>query len=97
MQFKPFNRHIVVNLIEDEQEEDKSLIVLPTEYKKPESAYAKAIVVEVAEDAKLHEKLSADDVVLVERRMLHKIEIKECTFYLVLENYIYGRINDEIN
>ena len=33
----------------------------------------------------------------LERRMLQKVEISEYTFYLVLENYIYGRINNEID
>jgi len=45
----------------------------------------------------LRDELSLNDVVLVERRMLHKVEISDYSFYLVLENYIYGRINNEIN
>ena len=41
--------------------------------------------------------LSKGDVVVVERRMLHNIEIKDKTYYLVLENYIFGRLDyDEI-
>ena len=95
MNFKPFNRHIVVDLIEQKKEEDKTLIVLPSEYKKPESPYAKALVIEAADDCKLKKDLNLNDTVLVERRMLQKVEISEYTFYLVLENYIYGRINDE--
>ena len=34
---KPFNRHILIKLVEKKQEEKESLIVLPTDYKKPES------------------------------------------------------------
>ena len=96
MHFKPFNRHIVVDLIE-EREKDEGLVVLPSDYKKPASPYAKAIVIEASEDSKFHGTLFANDTVLVERRMLQKVEISEHTFYLVLENYIYGRINDEID
>ena len=96
MHFKPFNRHIVVDLIEETKEE-KGIVVLPTDYKKPQSPYAKAIVIAPAEDSKFHGTLFANDTVLVERRMLQKVEIREYTFYLVLENYIYGRIDNEID
>ena len=93
MNFKPFNRHIVVDLIEEQKEGKNSLIVLPTDYEKPQSPYAKAIVIEVADDSKFHGKLSVNDVLLLERRMLNKIDVNEFSFYLVLENYVYGRIN----
>tara|TARA_B100000575_G_C22996236_1_gene574278 strand:+ start:242 stop:556 length:315 start_codon:yes stop_codon:yes gene_type:complete len=93
MQFIPFNRHLVVELIEEENKVDESLIVLPSDYEKPQSPYAKALVREIASDSKLDNYVQALDEVLVERRMLHKIEIDDSTFYLVLENYVYGRID----
>jgi len=97
MNFTPFNRHLVVDLIEDKKNKEKSLVVLPTDYEKPLSPYAEALVVEVSADSKFKGSLSANDTVLVERRMLHKVENSDYSFYLVLENYIYGRINDEID
>ena len=96
MHFKPFNRHLVVDLVEDKPEKD-SLVALPFDYKKPESPYVNAVVQEVSEDSKFNGVLFPNDVVLIERRMLQKVEINEFSFYLVLENYIYGRINNEIN
>ena len=93
MQFRPFNRHLVVNLIEKEEKVDESLIVLPSDYEKPQSPYAKAEVIEVASDSKLGDWLQEEDEILVERRMLHKIEIDDSPFYLILENYVYGRID----
>ena len=93
MHFKPFNRHLVVDLIEEETKKDDSVIVLPTDYEKPQSPYVKAIVIEVSSDSKLGDWLQALDTILVERRMLHKIEIDDSTFYLILENYVYGRID----
>ena len=93
MLFKPFNRHLVVNLIETEEKVDESLIVLPSDYEKPQSPYAKAEVIEVASDSSLGDWLEEQDEILVERRMLHKIEIDDSTFYLILENYVYGRID----
>ena len=97
MHFKPFNRHVVVDVIEDKKEEEKSVIVLPTDYKEPKSPYVRCKVIQSAEDSKFYGVLFENDVVLVERRMLQKVEFDQYSFYLVLENYIYGRINDEIN
>ena len=39
--------------------------------------------------------LDYGDYIVIERRMLSEIEIKGEKNYLVLENYIYGRIDDE--
>lgn len=97
MHFTPFNRHLVVDLIEEKQEKQDSFVVLPTDYEKPQPAYVSVLVLEVSPDSKLYDKLSANDTILVERRMLHKVDINEYSFYLVLENYVYGRITDEID
>ena len=96
MHFKPFNRHLVVDLVESEPEKG-SIVALPFDYKKPESLYVEVTVIEVAEDSKFHGVLFPNDIVLLERRMLQKVEFNENSFYLVLENYIYGRINNEID
>ena len=92
MNFIPFNRHIVVDVIEDAHDTQDSLVVLPTDYEKPQSPYVRALVIQVSDDSKFYKKLSLNDVILVERRMLHKVDISEYSFYLVLENYIYGSI-----
>ena len=93
MHFKPFNRHLVIDLIEEEEPIDESVIVLPSDYEKPQSPYVKALVIEVSLDSKLYGTLHCNDTILVERRMLHKIDIDGCSFYLILENYVFGRIN----
>ena len=36
---KPFNRHVLIKPIEKEEPKKESLIVLPTDYKKPESPH----------------------------------------------------------
>ena len=93
MHFLPYNRHIVVDVIEQEERADESVIVLPSDYEKPRSQYVKGLVIEVSRDSKFYQTLEANDTILVERRMLHKVEIDGFTFYLVLENYVYGRID----
>ena len=94
--FTPFNRHIVVDIIEEKEKTEESLVVLPTDYQKPVSPFARCIVIQPSTDCKLFDNLKLNDEVLVERRMLNKVEINDYSFYLILENYVYGRISNEI-
>ena len=91
MNFEPTNRHILVNPIEEKKEEKNSMIVLPDDYKKQESPYLACSVLAVANDSKLAESVRQYDTIIVERRMLEKIEMKGKEFYLVLDNYVMGR------
>ena len=88
-----YNRHVLVELVEEEEEEQQSLIALPKDYKKSESPYTVVKVLQISDDCKLF--LEQGDLVVIERRMLTEIEIKGEKNYLVLENYIYGRLDDE--
>ena len=90
MKFKSYNRYIVIDLVEDEPEKSKSLVVLPTDYKKPEKPYALGKVIGVADNTNLNVEIG--ETIIFEKRMLNKIQLDEETYYLVLENYIYGRI-----
>ena len=95
MYFAPYNRHLVVDIIEEKSKPvGETVIVLPSDYEKPVLPYTRATVLEVAEDSKFHGILKANDTILLERRMLHKIELGETSFYLVLENYVFGRITE---
>lgn len=87
---KPFNRHILIKPIEEEQEIKNSLVVLPSDYKKPESPYQQAKVLGLSDDCKI--ELAPGDKIVFEKRTLQKIQIAGETHYLILENYIYGRI-----
>tara|TARA_Y100000592_G_C5477425_1_gene323141 strand:- start:1427 stop:1717 length:291 start_codon:yes stop_codon:yes gene_type:complete len=93
MKFKSYNRYINIELIEDEIKENNSLVVLPTDYKKPERPYALGKVIDWAPDVKL--SLEKGEIVIFEKRMLNKIEVYGKMHYLVLENYIYGGIVTE--
>ena len=93
MNFKPFNRYVLVVPKEEQEEENEMAIVLPTEYKRPMSPHIFCDVQQVSEDSKFHGVLFDGDQILIERRMLNKIDVNGYSFYLVLENYIYGRIN----
>ena len=92
MKFKAYNRHIEIELVEDKQEETKSLVVLPTDSEKP---YALGKVLDISKDVKLN--LQLGETIIFEKRMLNKVEVFGKMHYLVLENYIYGGLVDETN
>ena len=89
MNFKPMNRHLYVTPIKSE-EEDQPMIILPSDFQKPESPYVICDVIDKAEDC----EIAADvgDRIIVENRMLHQIFVNGETIYIVLQNYAYGRI-----
>ena len=92
MYLEPKNRHLLVYPL-DKEEQEKSLIVLPDDYKVPESPYVLCDVLGIAASCKID--IEIGDRVIVERRMLHEVKAMSETNYLVLENYVYGRLQDE--
>ena len=92
MKLEPTNRHILVEVEEKREENNESLIYLPDDYKKQESPHALCSVRDVAGDSKFFNSLKKGDRIVVERRMLQKIEVEKSEFYLILDNYILGRI-----
>ncbi len=98
MNIKPFNRYLLVSPVEEKTEEEDSLsLVLPTDYQRPANPHVLCQVVDVAADSKFYDSIFSGDSIVVERRMLNKIDFDGKTSYLVLENYIYGRIDNETN
>ena len=93
MKFSPKNRHLWVTPHEERQEESENLkILVPTDYEKPKSPYVVATVMGASNDCTILGVVPGNTVV-VERRMLHNLEIEGKNIYLVLENYVYGRID----
>lgn len=91
MYLEPKNRHLLVLPLDEE--EKQTTIVLPDEYKKPKSPYVVCDVLGMAEECSI--KVDIGDRVIVERRMLCEVKALGETNYLVLENYVYGRLQDE--
>lgn len=90
MTFVPFNRFIQVMPLEDETIEETPVIIMPDDFKRPESPYLVCEVIERAEDVAL--KMQPGCKIIIERRMLNEINVNGNTIYVVLENYVYGRI-----
>jgi hypothetical protein len=91
MNFIPYNRHLLVMPLEEEEKENESVVVLPTDYVKPASPYLLCEVLESSGDCTIR-GINVEDQIIVERRMLHKVDVEGETFYLVLENYVFGRL-----
>jgi len=91
MYLEPHNRHLLVFPLKEKEEIPK--FVLPDEYKHPSSPYVVCDILGIAEDCKISLKIG--DRIVVERRMLQEVKAMGETNYLVLENYVYGRLQDE--
>ena len=91
MHLEPKNRHLLV--LPAKEKDTKSSIILPEDYKTPQNPYVICDVLDISNDCTL--KLGIGDTIVVERRMLCEVKAMGETNYLVLENYVYGRLHDE--
>jgi co-chaperonin GroES (HSP10) len=95
MHFEPFNKHIWIIPIEQEKTEAEQLIIMPEEYNPPQSPYIVGDVIGMSEDCTVD--LFLGDTVVVERTTVQEIKAQDQTIYVVKENYVYGRLGNEIN
>ncbi len=94
MILNPRNRHLLVIPQEDTEQEEERAVLLPENYRKPQSPYVAVSVLAVAPD--VSQLLMAGDSLVVERSMLKEVTFEGETFYLVLENYILGIVEQEL-
>mgnify|MGYP001316739823 CR=1 FL=1 len=92
MSLIPENRHLLVYPVEESQESnyDKVQLLMPDDFKPPQSLHVVCEVVAIAKDSKFYGE--PVDRIVTERRMLQEINIEGETYYLVLENYVFGRL-----
>ena len=92
MKFSPRNRHLLVEVAEEEpKEENKSSFLLPEDYKPKNPAHSYVRIREVSPDCTIN--ISKSDMALVETRMLTEFEIAGETKHLILENYVLGVVS----
>jgi len=94
MILEPRNRHILVLPPEEQEEQEERAVLLPENYRKPQSPYVVVSVVAAAPD--VSQLLMAGDTLVVERSMLKEISLEGSIYHLVLENYILGIIQREV-
>ena len=94
MMLNPRNRHLLVIPQDEEEQDEERAVLLPENYRKPQSPYVAVSVLSVAPD--VSQLLMAGDTLMVERSMLKEVTFEGETFYLVLENYILGIVEREV-
>ena len=93
MQFKPMNRHLLIELLSEEpepSEQDDLGIVLPETYKPKQEQYAAVRLLACAHVGDLRK----DATLLVEASMINEIQFKDEVYQVILENYVIGGIRD---
>jgi len=94
MDFKPFNRHVVLQENEKAPEESTPTILVPDDYKVKTNPHEIYRVVAVAEDCT---KISKGDIgtnILVNESMVEIVSAGDAELLLVLENHIYGAFRE---
>ena len=91
MNFKPCNRHLLIEPTIEEPSKDTASILVPEEYR-PSPAFITAKVLAQASDCKLISTLHPDTRVVCNNSMVEEVKIGEETYYLLLENYVMGLI-----
>ena len=91
MKFKPCNRHLLVNRIE-EDEIQNSGILLPEDYK-AKNPFGVARVIKKSHDCSLD--IYPGERVTYSSNMLQSITIGGKEFFLLLENYVLGIIDEK--
>mgnify|MGYP005817877185 CR=1 FL=1 len=90
MSLSPVNRHILIEPIEVEEEE-QSTVLLPEGYKvAPTEPYTSVKVIKVAEDCQQRFRALRGLTIVVDSSMIQEINFNDSTFCLILENYVLG-------
>lgn len=91
MNFYPRNRHILIEIMENQKEESRSTVLLPEGYGEKKDPYVCAIVKEVSPSCTVSAKKG--DKVVVQTSMIQEVSVDDNLYTIVLENYIYGVIS----
>ena len=90
MLLDPRNRHLLVEVLPEEEEREKSAVLLPDNYRPSTSQHVAVRLLEKAPDCSI--QCSHGSVLIVEASMLNEIAYSDHVFNLILENYVLGVI-----
>jgi len=88
--FKPVNRYVLVELLQKEQTETNSGIVLPDSFKPTEERHAVVVVLDWAKDVRFKNLLSEKSKVVIDKSMMEEINVDGSKYNVILDNYIIG-------
>ena len=78
-----------------EENREDPLFLMPEDYRPPKSPYVICDILGMASDCEI--SLDVGDTIVVERSTLQEIKGDFDTIYVVKENYVYGRLENETN
>jgi len=87
----PFNRHLLVEPITEEEKKEKAMVLVPEDYR-PTPRHARVKVIERAEDCKI--PVFSGAIVIVNSSMIEEVKVGEEVYSLILENHILGRVEN---
>jgi len=88
--FKPVNRYIHINMIEEKPAERSSGIVLPDDYAPAKNSHLATTVVSWSPDVRFAEQLTENCEIIVDRSMVEEITTPKGKFNVILDNYVIG-------
>ena len=93
MNFKPLNRHLLVELITSDEKEEQPAVLLPEGYKTTTfQPHTMVKVLSMAPDCREDLRWIHGAKVVVDTSMLQEVSCEGEIFNVVLENYIMGVI-----
>jgi|TARA_R110000824_G_scaffold11540_7_gene50455 hypothetical protein len=92
MKFNPVNRHVWVEVQDEQDNVEPGDILLPEEYTQRRSPFMTCKVLKSARDCNL--MLLEGDLIVVDASMISELKSRKNTFSVILENYIYGVLID---
>ena len=95
VRLKPVNRHLLI-VPHVKNNETNSGVVLPDDYKPEQDQYIEATVIDIAEDCSKQFNalrfgvIGDEKKIIIDRSMVQEVNLKDKTYYLILENYVVG-------
>jgi len=93
MRLKPMNRHLLIELVESEEQETELGILLPENYKPTLDHHAAVRLLDSASDCNQIGDLVAGSVFIVNRTMIDEVSFNGEKYHVILENHIIGRLD----
>ena len=96
MNLHPRNRHLLVELLPEEEKQQQA-VLLPENYKPTTERYTPVKVIERSPDCSIDNEMYPGlfvegNIVIVESSMLNEVKYDGEVFHLILENYVLGVI-----
>ena len=94
MNVVPKNRHLLIEVVESQPEEDSTILVPDGYSVVPSKEYELAKIVSFSADCTHRSSYEAGQYALVEGHMIKDVRILDRNFQFVLENYVLATVTD---